>query len=66
MCISDTLSSPYWNKNNQSKLTISIQQSINIDKSSWWQPESSVPDLSSSDSEPTPVLQKYSDVRLDK
>ena len=60
------LSSPHWNENSQFKLTISIQQFINIDESSWQQPEPSISDLFSSDSESIPVLQKYSDIRLDK
>ena len=66
VCISDMLSSPHWNKNNQFKPTINSQQSNKIDKNSWWQPEPPVPDLSSSDSEPMSVLQKYSNIRLDK
>ena len=65
-CISDTFSLPHWDENNQSKPMISNQQPININKSSWQQSESPISDLSSSNSESTLVLQKYSDVRLDK
>ena len=42
------------------------QWPININENSWQQPESPISDLFNSDSEPIPVLQKYSDVRPDK
>ena len=64
--IYNTPSSPHWDKNSQFKFTISIEQLINIDKNNWQQSEPPVPNLSSSDSELIPVLQKYSNIRLNK